>query len=345
MRKGDIANLIRAYVMGDDRSFREQANSIANDLIKEGSVDLGYYLLGILNEKDVVSPMGERAVVSPFLRKVSPSTDPLYLPSETAEDIKGIVNAIKRQAGVNKFLFSGRPGTGKTEAARHLARMLNKSLYSVDFTSIIDSKLGQSQKNLDSLFGFLNRMDQPESSMILFDEIDALALDRIDDRDIREMGRITTSVLSGLDGLNADLIIIATTNLASQMDRALLRRFDKVVSFDCYSVDDLVDVATGQLNFYLERFHSSASDLKLFKKIVKSMEPVLSPGELKNAIRSSLAFSDPDKPFEYLSRLYRALCPDGSLDPKLLAAKGYTMREIGVLTGYSKSQAQRLTKV
>lgn len=345
MKKRDVANLIRCYVLGDDRSFREQANSIASDFIQEGSTDLGYYLLGILNEKNVVYPMGETSVSSPFLKQVPESSDSLFLPTEVVDDLKGIINAISQRAGVNKFLFTGKPGTGKTEAARHLARILKRSLYAVEFSSLIDSKLGQSQKNLESFFSYLNRMDRPELNIILFDEIDALALDRVDSRDLREMGRITTSVLSGLDGLDENLIVIATTNLKPQMDRALLRRFDKIVNFDCYSLDDLVSVAEAQLNSLLSRFTSFSSDIRLFRKIVTNMNPVLSPGELKNAIRSSLAFSDPGKPFEYLTRLYRDICPKGSLEPKTLLNEGFTVREAGILSGMSKSQAQRLSKI
>ena len=345
MKKRDVANLIRCYALGDDRSFREQANSIATDLIQDGSVDLGYYLLGILNEKDIVRPMSEAYVSSPFLKPVPVSYESLFLPDEVAEDLKGIINAVSQRAGVNKFLFSGKPGTGKTEAARHLSRLLKKNLYAVDFSSLIDSKLGQSQKNLESFFSYLNRIDQPDLSVILFDELDALALDRVDSRDLREMGRITSSVLNGLDSLNENLVVIATTNLKSQMDRALLRRFDKIVDFDCYSLDDLVTVAEGQLVSLLARFSSFSNDIRLFRKIVRRMNPILSPGELKNAIRSSLAFSNPEKPYEYLSRLYKGLCPNGSLEPKLLLEEGYTVREAGILAGISKSQAQRLSKL
>lgn len=58
----------------------------------------------------------------------------------------GMVNAISRNLGINKYLFQGAPGTGKTETAKQVARILNRDLYAVDFSAVIDSKLGQTQK-------------------------------------------------------------------------------------------------------------------------------------------------------------------------------------------------------
>ena len=46
----------------------------------------------------------------------------LNLPLEITEDIKGIINAVNHNVGINKFLFEGLPGSGKTEAAKNVAR-------------------------------------------------------------------------------------------------------------------------------------------------------------------------------------------------------------------------------
>ena len=45
--------------------------------------------------------------------------------------------------------------------------------------------------------------------MILFDEIDALALDRTDSKDLREMGE-SYDFREGLDELNERILLIAT---------------------------------------------------------------------------------------------------------------------------------------
>lgn len=62
------------------------------------------------------------------------------------------------------------------------------------------------------------------------DEIDALVLDRINTNDLREMGRVTSTFIKELDRLNENVVIIATTNLFSNFDKAIVRRFDATVS-------------------------------------------------------------------------------------------------------------------
>ncbi|MFR2768230.1 MAG: AAA family ATPase [Thomasclavelia sp.] len=61
----------------------------------------------------------------------------------------------------------------------------------VDFSSLVDSKLGQTQKNISTMFKEINNFTFPDKIIILFDEIDALALDRTNSNDLREMGRAT----------------------------------------------------------------------------------------------------------------------------------------------------------
>ena len=191
---------------------------------------------------------------------------------------------------MNKFLFQGAPGTGKTETVKQIARILNRELYTVDFSSIVDSKLGQTQKNITTLFKEINGFSQPEKVLILFDEIDAIALDRTNNNDLREMGRATTTVLKGLDNLDERIVLIATTNLFQHFDKAIIRRFDTVICFDRYSKDDLLEISEILLNGFLNKFKFAGRNIRLFKKIVEFMNPILMPGELKNIIKKLFAY-------------------------------------------------------
>ena len=76
---------------------------------------------------------------------------------------------------------------------------VTQDIYMVDFAAVIDSKLGQTQKNISFLFKEINNFVHPENVIILFDEIDAIALDRTNTNDLREMGRATSSMLKGMD--------------------------------------------------------------------------------------------------------------------------------------------------
>ena len=222
--------------------------------------------------------------------------------------------------------------------------MLNRELFIVDFSLIIDSKLGQTGKNIVNLFNEINNLNIPEKIVILFDEIDALALDRTDLKDVREMGRATTAVLKGLDELNEKILLIATTNLFKHFDKALIRRFDSVVDFNRYSKTDLMDIAEIILNYYIPKFKNATKNIRLFRKIMSSMQVLPYPGELKNLIKTSLAFSSPNNEYDYLKRLYVSVYNKSENDLKVLQEQGFTVREIEILTSVSKSKVSRELK-
>ena len=134
----------------------------------------------------------------------------------------------------NRIVF-GAPGTGKTEAVKQLARILNREIFMVDFSAIVDSKLGQTQKNLTEMFKEINSFINPEKVIVLFDEIDALALNRTSSNDLREMGRVTSTLLKCLDRMNENVVLVATTNLFNMFDKALSRRFDSIIDFNRYT--------------------------------------------------------------------------------------------------------------
>ena len=130
-------------------------------------------------------------------------------------------------------------------------------MFYVDFENLIDSKLGQTNKNIAALFNEINKLPQPDKVVVLFDEIDVIALDRINSYDGRDLGRATSVILKELDrltDLNKEIVIIATTNLFSNFDKALVRRFDAVINFDCYTKEDLIEVADYYFNSFVWNF-------------------------------------------------------------------------------------------
>lgn len=343
MKKKNIINLIKYYAEENDAGFRSEAYEIAHDFDASGDYQLSEYIMALMSNANTFVPQFNENNAQ-FLEKLNPSNESLPLPESIQNDIIGIINAIGHNVGVNKFLFQGAPGTGKTETVKQMARILNRELYTVDFSSIVDSKLGQTQKNITNLFKEINGFSQPEKVLILFDEIDAIALDRTNNNDLREMGRATTTVLKGLDNLDERIVLIATTNLFQHFDKAIIRRFDTVICFDRYSKDDLLEISEILLNGFLNKFKFAGRNIRLFKKIVDFMNPVLMPGELKNIIKTSIAFSNPNDPMDYLRRLYLSLCEDATCDLKELQNRGFTVREIEILTGVSKSQVSRELK-
>ena len=299
--------------------------------------------MALLADANTLSPQNNTETLK-FIKPMDIQVDSLPLPNEIRDEILGVLNAIGHNIGVNKFLFIGAPGTGKTETAKQIARILKRELFIVNFDTVIDSKLGQTAKNIALMFEELDNLPHPENVVILMDEIDALAMDRINQNDLREMGRATSSVLKGLDNLDKRIVLIATTNLYKSFDKALVRRFDSVINFSAYTQEDLLLIAESLLNKFLAKFKFAGRNIHLFRKIIKSMKPIPYPGELKNLIRTSLAFSSSEDEFDYLRRLYFSINKKTSTSLKDLQSQGFTVREIEILTGVSKSSVSRELK-
>lgn len=344
MKKKNVINLIKYYAEKNDPAFRDEAYEVAKSFSEMGDLQVSEYIMALMSGIAIFDTQGDATKLE-FLELQDITSTSLPLPDAIHADIIGLINAIVQRVGISKILFEGPPGTGKTESVKHLARILKRKLYSVNFSCIIDSRLGQTQKNISALFSEMKACLCPERSMILFDEIDSLVLNRTDSNDLREMGRAVSAFLKELDALDENILIVATTNLYKYIDKALNRRFDAVVDFSRYTIEDLQNIAESICNKFLQKFKYAGRNMRLLRKIVGTMHPLIYPGELKNLIKTSLAFSHPDNPYDYLRKLYERIhhIPlSKNLDD--LRNQGFTTREIEILTGISKSQVSRILK-
>jgi ATP-dependent 26S proteasome regulatory subunit len=124
-------------------------------------------------------------------------------------------------------LFSGGPGTGKTMVAGVIARDLGVELYRVDVSRITSKWVGETEKNLASLF------DAAEDGqvMLLFDEADSLFAKRTNVQTSvdRYANMEVNYLLQRLDSFEG--IAILTTNFGSAIDPAFRRRLSFRVTF------------------------------------------------------------------------------------------------------------------
>lgn len=173
---------------------------------------------------------------------------------------------------INKLLCSGAPGTGKTKFAKELARILNWPIKIINYSEIIDAKLGATNKNLERLFQEYNR----SQTILFFDELDGISTKRTNQKDLFEMARLTTTLLKCLDHLNPQTIFIGATNLVEILDQALLRRIDYHINFDTYTKTDLITIA----NYYAKYFQIE-DRLKQVSLIVNDPNVVISPAAIE----------------------------------------------------------------
>ena len=156
------------------------------------------------------------------------------------------------------------------------------------------------------------------------------------------MGRVTSTFLKGMDSLNDNIVVIATTNLFKSFDKALIRRFDSVISFDRYTREDLIEIADSMLTATIKKSANLRQDMRLFNKVLKNLSEIPLPGDLKQIIKTAVAFSDSSNEYDYLRKLYLALNDNPkAIDIQKLNDEGYTTREIEILTRIPKSSVSR----
>ena len=103
----------------------------------------------------------------------------------------------------------------------------------------------------------------------------------------------------------------------------------------------MLSIAEKMLDRYLDKLKLVNRDIRLFRKIMRQMPQLPYPGELKNLIKTAVAFSNPNDGMDYFRRLYYAVCNEKPTDLKKLQEQKFTVREMEILTGKSKSSVAR----
>lgn len=146
----------------------------------------------------------------------------------------------------NKTLMFGPPGTGKTTCAHYIASILKLPLLIARLDSLIDSSLGGTAKNIRKVFDLANK--QP--CILFLDEFDAVATSRTKQggNDVsREMSRVVNSLLQNIDVLDDEVILFAATNLSTEIDAAVWRRFQNRMEFEKPKTEEMIDYLDGAL--------------------------------------------------------------------------------------------------
>jgi DNA replication protein DnaC len=153
------------------------------------------------------------------------------------ENLQKIQERMKEKGFRNGFacLFYGGPGTGKTETVYQLARQTGRSIMVVDVPRIKSKWVGESEKNIKALFDrYREQVKRAKvTPILLFNEADAIigirkngassAVDKMEN----SIQNIILQEMEQLDG-----IMIATTNLHQNMDKAFERRFLYKIKFE-----------------------------------------------------------------------------------------------------------------
>ncbi|WP_223248729.1 ATP-binding protein [Thalassolituus oleivorans] len=137
-----------------------------------------------------------------------------------------------------RALFFGPPGTGKTMTATLLGKHTGKPVFRVDLSTIVSKYIGETEKNLSSLFDQANARDW----ILFFDEADALFGKRtgVKDAHDRFANQEVSYLLQKVEQF--DGLVILASNLKTNIDEAFLRRFNAVIPFAFPNAEERKDI-------------------------------------------------------------------------------------------------------
>lgn len=174
--------------------------------------------------------------------------------SEAKEEIEEIVEFLKNPSRYTEIggkipkgaLLVGPPGTGKTLLAKAVAGEANVPFFSLSGSDFVEMFVGVGASRVRDLF---KQAKEKSPCIIFIDEIDAIGRARgrnlnMGSNDERE--NTLNQLLTEMDGFgtNSGIIILAATNRADILDKALLRagRFDRQITVDLPDLNDRKEI-------------------------------------------------------------------------------------------------------
>lgn len=195
----------------------------------EAAVNVGHVRTALRNLRDArLDALATRI-------DVDRSPDPLFLGADAQEEFDALLVRCEQreQLGADdgnigvRALLSGPSGTGKTLAARHIARKLGKDIFRVDLSATVNKYIGETEKALERLLSAAEELD----IVLLLDEGDALMAKRTDigNSNDRYANLETNFLLQRIEQFSG--VILITSNDADRIDGAFTRRMDAVIDF------------------------------------------------------------------------------------------------------------------
>ena len=140
-----------------------------------------------------------------------------------------------KKSGIDaRIIFYGSAGTGKTLTAHSLAKSLKRQVLAFDCSKILSMYVGESEKNVRKIFDTFYELSEKTKSepILLLNEADQF------------LGARSSGVISGADQMHNQMqnifleqienfrgVLIATTNLLENIDKAFSRRFNYKIEF------------------------------------------------------------------------------------------------------------------
>ena len=324
MKKNELIELINLFIEGKNDKALTLLEKIGKRFNQNGDISVSEEIKKIVMNNRIIEYSSNTS-----------NDENIILSDELKDSTQILINSIKNKDRlINKIIFHGNPGTGKTLLARKISKLLNMELVNITYGSIVDSKLGETIKNLENIFKKYNGANV----ILFFDELDGISVNRTTNNDIGEMSRITTTLLTLLDSLDMRTLFIGATNLLNILDPALTRRIDILFDFDSYTINNLLDINKYYSNFYkLDQYQKNLSEIILDENIK------IKPFEIKSlykemAIRNNASYSVGKPIYKFIFNKMN-FKNENEITNYLISNKKYTLLNLQTIFNnkYSKS--------
>lgn len=222
----------------------------------------------------------------------------LFYSLENESEINRLTNALKDenlfniqtqlvekgyQKGIAVLLY-GAPGTGKTETVYQIAKKTGRKILHVDISSTKSCWFGESEKIMKKIFVDYKNLcklcrDEKDGKIpiLLFNEADGI-LSKRKDSTIGSVSQIENTIqniiLEEMERLEG--IMIATTNLANNLDTAFERRFLFKIKFENPTIEAKAKIWKSKLEWL------SKNEIEMFASNFD-----LSGGQIDNIVRKA----------------------------------------------------------
>lgn len=242
-----IKSLLHSHAEGDDARFYAVAMQVAANEARKGHEELAQEIRRLVDRAKLrkssvlagqivhfAQPQGEAAELLDEVHDSGKVSD-LILQKPLADRLKRILEEQQHLSRIKsnglrprqRLLFTGPPGCGKTFTASALANELGLPLFVIRLDSLINRYLGESLSKMRIIFDAINQ----SKAVYLFDEFDSIGFTRDASNDVGEMRRVLNGFLVHLEKLKSESLVVAATNFADRLDKALFRRFDDLIEF------------------------------------------------------------------------------------------------------------------
>ncbi len=177
------------------------------------------------------------------------SLDEVVLNDETRETLENLMQQVDKEvvarlvkwgikdkkSGIDaRIIFYGAAGTGKTMTAYSLAKSLKRQVLAFDCSKILSMYVGESEKNVRKIFDTFYELSEKTKTepILLLNEADQF------------LGARSSGTITGADQMHNQMqnifleqienfrgMLIATTNLLENIDKAFSRRFNYKIEF------------------------------------------------------------------------------------------------------------------